>query len=49
MCRYCTSNEIFCFYCRNCGDVSSTNEPSTLTVSCGSCFECPVCKNVLKR
>lgn len=49
MCRYCTSNEIFCYYCRNCGDVQITSETSNLTVSCSSCFECPVCKNVLRR
>ncbi|CAD8140444.1 unnamed protein product [Paramecium pentaurelia] len=49
MCRYCTSNEIFCYYCRNCGDVQITSETSNLTVSCSSCFECPICKNVLRR
>ncbi|CAK69317.1 unnamed protein product (macronuclear) [Paramecium tetraurelia] len=49
MCRYCTSNEIFCYYCRNCGDVQITSETSNLTVNCSSCFESPVCKNVLRR
>ena len=46
-CRYCCSQDIHLYFCRNCLENPSNTETFTFKSTCGNCAECPICKNIL--
>ncbi|KAM3145436.1 Dynactin subunit 4 [Paramecium bursaria] len=48
MCRFCTQNDVSLLICRNCHEITQWNDQSFIT-TCQNCYECPVCKSVLKK
>lgn len=47
-CRFCTTQELFCYYCRHCGDTHFPNDLIQVKTFCQTCFECANCKSVLQ-
>lgn len=46
-CRFCCSQEILSFFCKNCLRNPSNTETYSFKNTCGNCVECPICKYIL--
>ena len=47
LCRFCLTEEVDSFYCRQCFLVYSQSEAATFKNKCSKVFTCPVCFNVM--